>query len=29
MSPSDLAERFAARVDARPGAPARDEIKAG
>ena len=29
MSPSDLAERFAARVEVRPGAPARDEIKAG
>jgi hypothetical protein len=30
MSPSDLAERFAARVDSRPGAPARDDrIKAG
>jgi hypothetical protein len=29
MSPSDLAERFAARVEVRPSAPARDEIKAG
>ena len=30
MSPSDLAERFAARVETRGGVPARDEqIKAG
>ena len=31
MSPADLAERFAARVESRPGAPARGEgqIKAG